>query len=106
MDLLEKKQHYILLFDFYENLLTKKQKEYFKYYYFDDLSLAEIAQMYQVSRSAIFDHIKKLHTTLDGYEEKLLLVEKFMKREEIFQRYDSSENEEVQTLLRNLKEIE
>ena len=33
MDILEKKQHYIVLFDCYENLLTDKQRQYFKDYY-------------------------------------------------------------------------
>ena len=55
MDILAKKEYYINLFDFYGDLLTEKQRQYFKDYYFDDASLAEIATVYGVSRNAIFD---------------------------------------------------
>ena len=41
MNLLEKNQHYIILYDFYGNLLTEKQQTYFKCYYFEDLSLGQ-----------------------------------------------------------------
>lgn len=106
MDILEKKQHYIMLFDFYETLLTKKQREIFQLYYFDDLSLAEIADISKVSRSAIFDHIKKVHISLDTYEEKLQLMDKFEQREQLFERYSKEENKELNQLIQDLKEIE
>lgn len=106
MDILEKKQHYIMLFDFYETLLTKKQREIFQLYYFDDLSLAEIADMSNVSRSAIFDHIKKVHTSLDTYEEKLQLMDKFSKREQLFEDYLKEDNAKIKQLIQDLKKIE
>ena len=46
MDLLEKKEYYINLFDFYESLFTEKQRRCFREYYFQDLSLGEIAEAY------------------------------------------------------------
>jgi len=80
MDSFEKRDHYINLFDFYENILTKKQQQYFKEYYFDDLSLSEIANNYQISRNAIYDQLQKIHKNLDAYEEKLGLHSKFIER--------------------------
>lgn len=71
MDILEKKEHLSNLFDFYESLLTSKQQEYFRYYYFDDLSLSEIANIYGVSRNAIYDVLQKTFSLLESYEEKL-----------------------------------
>ena len=50
MDILEKKNKYNHLFDYYGCLLTVKQQEYFTSYYFDDMSLAEIADAYGVSQ--------------------------------------------------------
>ena len=84
MDILEKKQHYIVLFDCYENLLTDKQRQYFKDYYFEDMSLSEISQEYGVSRNAVFDQLNKVYNSLEQYEEKLGLFEKYEKRQNLY----------------------
>lgn len=68
--------YYNNLYDFYGCLLTEKQREYFEDYYFNNLSLAEMAENYEVSRNAIF---KQLHIVVDKlmeYESKLKLYEK------------------------------
>lgn len=106
MDILEKKEHYILLFDFYNVLLTEKQREYFKAYYFDDLTLAEIAENYNVSRNAIFDQLKKTYISLDEYEEKLNLLEKYQKTNLIYDEFEKLNNSEINELIQKLKEIE
>ena len=100
MDILEKKEHYSLLYDFYESLLTDKQKEYFEAYYFDDMTLQEIASDFKVSRNAVFDSLKKVFETLDDYEAKLKLLEKYNKREAIYQKLeeDGSKKELVNEL--------
>ena len=67
-----------LLYDFYGDLLTERQKEIYGAYVQDDLSLAEIAQEYQISRQGVYDLIHRVTATLEGYEEKLQLVEKFL----------------------------
>ena len=48
------------LFDIYGELLTEKQRDYFRDYYFDNLSYGEIALKYNVSRNAIFKQLKFL----------------------------------------------
>lgn len=106
MDLLEKKEHYTNLFDFYENLLTEKQKQYFREYYFEDLSLAEIAEAYGVSRNAIFDHLRKIGSQLDGYEEKLKLFQKFLARQKVYEEAEATGNPETIKLINKLKELE
>lgn len=65
------------LYDFYHNLLTQKQKELLKDYYFEDLSLSEMAVKYDISRQSIFDTIKKAEQKLLDYEEKLQLFAKY-----------------------------
>ena len=106
MDILEKKQHYIVLFDCYENLFTDKQKQYFKDYYFEDMSLAEIAQEYGVSRNAVFDQLNKVYSALEQYEEKLLLYSKFSQRQELYKKLSKIDNEEVLKIVEELKNIE
>lgn len=68
------------LFDFYQALLTPKQRKYMELYYLDDFSLAEIAEQFEVSRQAVYDNIKRTETMLEEYEEKLLLYTKFERR--------------------------
>jgi predicted DNA-binding protein YlxM (UPF0122 family) len=77
----EKTQNLIMLYDLYSPLLTDKQREYFEMYYFDDFSLAEIADNLSISRNAVFDALKKVNNILEEYESKLHLYEKGQKHE-------------------------
>ncbi len=105
-DMLEKKERYIFLFDFYEKLLTDKQRDYFRSYYFEDLSLAEIASDRKVSRNAVFDGLKKICELLDYYENNLKLAFKFEKINNLIKKYQKSENEEVKQIIEEIKNIE
>lgn len=106
MDLLEKKTFYNNLYDYYKNLLTTKQQIYFENYYFDDLSLAEIAELHQVSRNAVFDQLKKIYLLLEEYEEKLGLLKKFNERNALYDVYVKSNVPEVMELIEKLKNVE
>ncbi len=66
-----------LLFDFYGELLTEKQRTVFEMYFLNDLSLGEIGQELSISRQAVRDQIKRTEKILFGYEEKLKLIERF-----------------------------
>lgn len=65
------------LYDFYQELLTQKQSDLLKDYYFEDLSLSEIAKKYAISRQSSFDTIKKAEQKLLDYEKKLQLFTKY-----------------------------
>lgn len=65
-----------LLFDFYGQLLTPRQQEFFALYYGDDLSLGEIAEHYGVSRQAVYDILRRSESALEAYDGKLRLVER------------------------------
>ncbi|MOA01608.1 putative DNA-binding protein [compost metagenome] len=80
---LEKTNRVNLLFDFYETLLTEKQQTFLKYYFFDDFSLGEIAAEFEISRQAVYEHIKRAEGMLEAYEEKLGLLQKYEKRHEL-----------------------
>ncbi|PKR87030.1 putative DNA-binding protein [Heyndrickxia camelliae] len=81
--MLEKTTRMNYLFDFYQSLLTPKQRSYMSFYYLDDFSLGEIAEEFEVSRQAVFDNIKRTENMLEEYEEKLLLFQKFKERTKI-----------------------
>ncbi|MEK3905253.1 MULTISPECIES: YlxM family DNA-binding protein [unclassified Paenibacillus] len=73
---LEKTNRINLLFAFYERLLTDKQQTFLKYYFHDDFSLGEIAAEFEISRQAVYEHIKRAEQVLENYEEKLGLLSK------------------------------
>ena len=73
---IEQREELIELYDLYYKLLTNKQREYFEEYYFDDLSIGEIALNHEVSRNAVHDQLKKVIANLEDYEEKLGILKK------------------------------
>ncbi len=73
-DALSKTTRINLLFDFYEPLLTEKQRTFLKYYFHDDYSLGEISAESGISRQAVYEHIKRAEQVLEGYESKLSLL--------------------------------
>ena len=64
-----------VLLDLYGKLLTDKQFEVLDLYYNDDLSLAEIAEQYDISRQGVHDAIKRGEELLVGYEKVLGLAQ-------------------------------
>lgn len=64
-------------FAFYGELLTDKQKDILTLYCLDDLSLGEIAEDLEISRQGVHDTVKRAAKTLESYEKKLGLMEKF-----------------------------
>jgi uncharacterized protein len=80
---LEKTLRMNYLYDFYQSLLTTKQRQYMQLYYLDDWSLGEIAEEFAVSRQAVYDNIKRTENMLEEYEEKLSLFSKFEERSKL-----------------------
>ena len=108
--LLEKTTRMNFLFDFYQALLTDKQRSYMELYYLDDHSLGEIAESYEISRQAVYDNIRRTEAMLEEYEEKLNLFSKFQERQALLEtleeaiREDNSSKEEMLALIEQLKE--
>ena len=69
------------LYDFYGALLTEDQRAVLEMYYFEDLSLAEIAGTRKTSRAAVYDAIRRGEARLTEYEEKLHLVKRFVEQQ-------------------------
>ena len=68
-----------LLYDFYGQLLSKRQQEVMSLYYEENLSLSEIAEEFSISRQGVHDALKNAEKSLHQYEAKLGLVSRFEK---------------------------
>lgn len=75
----EKTLHVNQLYDAYGELLTKRQQEVFKYYYHEDLSYQEIADILEISRSGVYDTLKRTVDFLEETEKKLGFAIKYGK---------------------------
>lgn len=95
------------LFDIYQSLLTHKQQDYFKYYFREDYSLSEIAEIMNVSRNAVHLQIKKISSYLEDYESKLKLLKKQEKRETILDELlnDSSLSDDLKEKISKLEKV-
>ena len=95
-----------LALDFYGNLLTDKMRELMEYYYFDDLSLAEIADDVGISRQAVHDTIRRAGNLLEEYEEKLGLIRRFrQQKEEIDEAISFLDRDDKDSALKVLKAV-
>ena len=80
---MQERDYLIILYDYYGDLLNEDNKRYFEDYYFDNLSLSEIAENSNISRNAVHKHIKSTEKKLKFFEEKLKLYEKDIKAKEL-----------------------
>ena len=83
------------LFDYYGDFLTKKQKDIFEYYYVNDLSLGEIAEICGITRQGVYDVLRRSQDILLNFEEKLGMVKKYLYRKK-----------ELKEILELLEELE
>mgnify|MGYP001143329724 FL=1 len=102
-----------MLFDFYGELLTEHQRRIYEDVVYHDMSLGEIAEEQGISRQGVHDLIKRCDRILQGYENKLHLVERFAKAKQTVTRIerltmdgeaDSAQIKENLTLIRKLSQ--
>ena len=96
---MDKTIYYNVLYDYYGSLLTDKQKSYYEDYYFNDLSLSEIAENNNVSRNAVHNQLKIAIEKLEMYEEKLNLYEKRLKITKIIDKVDIELKNKIEELI-------
>ena len=96
---IDKEIYLCSLYDYYNSLLTDKQKDYFEDYYFNNLSLAEIAENNETSRNAIHKQLKDVENKLLSYEDKLKLCEKYQELKEIIKDLDDDIKEQIEELI-------
>lgn len=96
---MENREYICTLFDYYGNLLTDKQIEYFQDYYFDNLTLAEISENNDISRNAVHKAIKEAEEKLVFYEDKLKLYEKNKEIKKIIAHLDDDLQNKIKELI-------
>ena len=73
----EKTLQNAMLFDFFGDLLTEKQYEYYDLYHNEDLSLSEIAEGAGISKQGVYDIINRAEKTLSEFEHKTGIIQKW-----------------------------
>ena len=95
------------LYDFYSELLSQKQKQYLNDYFFNDLSLTEISENYEISKQAVSNNIKRTIIELEQFEEKLNLIK--LNNERLFLLNEIrkfTDNEEILDYIEQLSKLE
>lgn len=94
-----------LLYDFYGELLTPHQRRIYEDAVFNDLSLSEIAQEAGISRQGVHDLIKRCDRTLEEYESRLHLMQRFSQiRQKLERIRELCDDEEVRRLAEEIIE--
>ena len=75
---MEKILEQTLLYDFYGELLTEHQRQVYEDVVLNDFSLSEVAAARGISRQGVHDLVRRCNKTLEEYEEKLHLVQRFV----------------------------
>ena len=110
---MDNKLQMTMLLDFFGDLLTDKQREYFDLYHNEDLSLSEIAENVGITRQGVYDIIARAENTLLETERKTGLIKRFSEMqmeiakavslaEEIINQSDSAETAAIATQLSEL----
>ena len=106
-----------LLYDFYGDMLTDRQKEFYDLYYNEDLSLAEIAENYGITRQGVRDVIVRAEAILTELEDKTGIIKRFHRMQEQFAQMETAvdaiaarnderwQDDEVETLCNQLKGV-
>ena len=87
------------LYDYYKELLTDRQKMYFEDYYFDNLTLSELSENYNVSRNAIHKTLKEIEVKLNTFEDKLNLYKNREKIKDIISSLDDDIKKRINELI-------
>ena len=93
------RDYLVELYEIYKNLLTDREKEYFEYYYFEDYSLNEIAEVYDVSKSYLSKFLNQISEEIISFENKLNLYNKRQKIKKVIDSIDVDTKSKIEELL-------
>lgn len=99
----------ILLYDYYGELLTDRQRECFELRYYQDFSLGEIGQELGISRQGVYDNLSRTEALLNRMEEKTGCVRRdracrkaAQKVLELAKQLEANENSQISDLARQI----
>jgi len=71
---MEKLLRNTLLYDFYADLLTVRQKSMYHMYFFEDMTMEEIGERLEITRQSVNHSLKQAQKNLENFEEKLGII--------------------------------
>ena len=96
---MEEREYILTLYETYNELLTEKEKNYFEYYYFEDYSMQEIADLYEVSKAYASKYLNQIVSKLENYEFLLELNKKSIKIKELIKEVPENIKNKIEELL-------
>ena len=87
-----------MLFDFYGDLLTERQREFYDLYYNEDLSLAEIAENYGISRQGVRDVIVRAEAAMTEIEDKTHIIRRFQQSRQAIAAISQAADKQLQSI--------
>ena len=88
---MDNREYIIALYEIYKELLNEKERNYFEYYYFEDYSMQEIADLYKVSKSYASKYLNKINEKIISYEKILKINDRNSKIIDLLKNVNDSE---------------
>lgn len=80
---MDNREYITALYEIYKELLNEKERNYFEYYYFEDYSMQEIADLYKVSKAYASKYLNQIIDKIVNYEKILKINDRNSKIIEI-----------------------
>ena len=88
---MDNREYIIALYEIYKELLNEKERNYFEYYYFEDYSMQEIADLYKVSKAYASKYLNKINEKIISYEKILKINDRNSKIIDLLKNVNDSE---------------
>ena len=88
---MDNREYIIALYEIYKELLNEKERNYFEYYYFEDYSMQEIADLYKVSKAYASKYLNKINDKIISYEKTLKINDRNSKIIDLLKNVNDSE---------------
>ena len=88
---MDNREYITSLYEIYKELLNEKERKYFEYYYFEDYSMQEIADLYKVSKAYASKYLNKINDKIINYEKILKINDRNSKIIDLLKNVNDSE---------------
>ena len=88
---MDNREYITSLYEIDKELLNEKERNYFEYYYFEDYSMQEIADLYKVSKAYASKYLNKINDKIINYEKILKINDRNSKIIDLLKNVNDSE---------------
>lgn len=88
---MDNREYITTLYEIYKELLNEKERNYFEYYYFEDYSMQEIADLYEVSKAYASKYLNQINDKIINYEKILKINDRNSKIIDLLKNVNDSE---------------